>query len=83
MDVILYALSFDLQNSVAGLAGGVVVAFAFDKANSWDIVRSIVVGGLMGNYIATAGDPQTAFFLGMGGMPLCRLWVAMIKKEAR
>ena len=62
--------------------------FSFKKSNPWDIVGSIVVGGLFGNYVVTATDGlggtlrvvpalhnTSAFFVGVVAMPLCKFWV--------
>ena len=88
----LPALGFDLQSLIAGFAGGICVSFSFKKSNPWDIVGSIVVGGLFGNYVVTATDGlvgtlrvvpalhnTSAFFVGVVAMPLCKFWVERFK----
>ncbi len=79
-------LGFDLQNTVAGLAGGIVIAFALDKSDPWDIIGSIVSGGLTANYVVGWTVPgtthvATAFFVGVVAMPLCQSWVVAIQRK--
>jgi hypothetical protein len=87
VEAILSALGFDLQNLVAGFAGGLVVAFAFDKSDPWDIIGSVVAGGLTANYVASSvpGTSQgaTAFFVGVVAMPLVKGWVVAIQRKTQ
>lgn len=78
-------LGFDLQNTVAGIAGGIVVAFVFEKSDPWDIIGSVVAGGLTANYVAGSvpGTMQgsTAFFVGVVAMPMVKGWVVAIQRK--
>ena len=83
-------MGLDLQRLIAGMAGGMCVSFAYKKSDPWDIVGSVVVGSLFGNY-ATAEDLSgtlamtksltntTAFAVGVVAMPLCKTWVEHFK----
>lgn len=84
----LTALGLNLPDLVGGLSGGVAVAFAFHKSEPCDIVGSIIVGGLYGNYIAGPLSSMlgtthgaAAFFAGVVAMPLCKRWVESFKRK--
>lgn len=69
---------FDFQNLVAGLAGGMCAAFANEHDHPWPLIKSIVVGGLVGGYL---GDVANPFGLGVVAMPLCRLWFISVERK--
>ncbi len=64
---------------VAGLAGGIVNAFVFKRADPWSIIGSVIVGAFSANYLAepvgrftgTTGG-TTAFIVGLAGMAICQ-----------
>lgn len=75
------------QDVIAGLAGGVVNAFVFKRANPAAIIGSIVVGALTANYlgeIATrytgASGGAAAFIVGLCAMALCQSLVEAAAK---
>lgn len=79
MSDFLSSLGFQLQDLVAGFAGGVANAFVFKKSNPWAIVGSIVVGGFSANYLgstvshfAGTSEGTSAFIVGLAGMGLCQ-----------
>ena len=75
----LTAIGINLQDLVAGFAGGVANAFVFKKSKPWAIIGSIVVGGIAANYLGpvvgkilgtSAGT--SAFIVGLAGMAICQ-----------
>ena len=87
---LLSLLGFDLQALVAGLSGGIAVVFAFRKSNPWDMVGSVVVGGLFGNFVGGVvcgvlgtSHGAASFFVGVVSTPLCKAWVASIKRQSK
>lgn len=72
-------LGIRVQDIMAGLAGGVVNAFVFKRANPAAIIGSIVVGALTANYlgdIAThytgASGGAASFIVGLCAMAICQ-----------
>lgn len=68
-------LGIRLQDLFAGLAGGVVNAFALKRSDPWSIIGSMVAGSLMANYLSDTfaqylgTKPGTAgFIIGVAGM---------------
>lgn len=84
---ILTELGIKMSDVVAGLAGGIVNAFAFRKTDPLSMITSIVIGTLTATFLAdyparwfgTSGN-ATAFIVGLGGMAICQGIVAGIKK---
>lgn len=75
----LSMLGIQLQDLVAGFAGGVANAFIFKKSKPWAIIGSIVVGGFAANYLgALVGKllgtsvGTSAFIVGLAGMAICQ-----------
>ena len=95
LETALSALGFDLQNLVAGLAGGICAAFILDRYDPWDVVGSITVGGLSGNYVAGTrlavlaseffGTPHStpAFVVGVIAIPLCKCWITEARRRTK
>lgn len=50
-DVVLFDI-IDAQITACGFLGGMVHAFNDEKATPWQIVKSIVTGGVTANFIA-------------------------------
>ncbi len=75
----LIELGVKTQDLVAGLAGGVVNAFVFQRGSPMAIVGSVVVGALTAAYLTepagrltgTTGG-ATAFIVGLGAMAICQ-----------
>ncbi len=72
-------LGINIQDLVAGFAGGVANAFVFKKSNPWAIIGSIIVGGFAANYLGNlvgkmlGTSPGTsAFIVGLAGMAICQ-----------
>lgn len=84
---LLVDLGIKTSDLVAGLAGGVVNAFVFQRSNPLAIVGSVVVGALTAAYLAepagrftgTTGG-ATAFIVGLGAMAICQGIVGQISK---
>ena len=75
----LSTIGVNLQDLVAGFAGGVANAFVFKKSNPWAIIGSIVVGGFTANYLGSAiaklmgtSAGTSAFIVGLAGMAICQ-----------
>ena len=75
----LSMLGIQLQDLVAGFAGGVANAFVFKKSKPWAIIGSIVVGGLTANYLGATvakmigtSTSTSAFIVGLAGMAICQ-----------
>ena len=75
----LASLGLQLQDLVAGFAGGVANAFVFKKANPWAIIGSIIVGGFAANYLGSivahalgTSAGTSAFIVGLTGMAICQ-----------
>lgn len=81
------AIGIKSQDLVAGLAGGVVNAFVFQRSNPVAIVGSVIVGALTAAYLTepagritgTTGG-ATAFIVGLGAMAICQGIVGAITK---
>jgi hypothetical protein len=78
-DDFLTTLGFNLQDLIAGFAGGVTNAFVFKKSNPWAIIGSIVVGGFAANYLGGivshvlgTSEGTSAFIVGLAGMAICQ-----------
>jgi hypothetical protein len=79
MSDFLAALGIQLQDIVAGFAGGVANSFVFKKSKPWAIIGSIVVGGLAANYLGSTvakllgtSSGTSAFIIGLAGMAICQ-----------
>lgn len=83
----LLSVGIKLQDILAGLAGGVVNAFIFQRSNPVAIIGSVVVGALTANYlsepaakfIGTSGG-AAAFIVGLCAMAVCQALVAAAQK---
>lgn len=84
---LLVAIGIRTQDLVAGLAGGVVNAFVFQRSNPVAIVGSVIVGALTAAYLTepaarftgTTGG-ATAFIVGLGAMAICQAIVGQIAR---
>lgn len=84
---LLVALGIRAQDALAGLAGGIVNAFVFQRSNPVAIIGSVIVGALTANYLA---EPATkylgtsssagAFIVGLCAMAVCQSLVAAATK---
>jgi hypothetical protein len=85
------SIGIKTQDLVAGLAGGIVNAFVFQRSNPLAIVGSVVVGALTASYLTepaghitgTTGG-ATAFIVGLGAMAICQgilSWIAKWKPK--
>lgn len=75
----LHELGININNIIAGFAGGVVNAFIFKRSDPWSIIGSVIVGSLSANYltemiakIVGTSMHTTAFIVGLGGMAICQ-----------
>ena len=83
----LIDLGIKTQDLVAGIAGGIVNAFIFQRSNPVAIIGSVVVGALTAAYLTepaarftgTTGG-ATAFIVGLGAMAICQAIVGQITK---
>jgi hypothetical protein len=81
------SIGIKMQDLVAGLAGGVVNAFVFQRSNPVAIVGSVIVGALTAAYLTepagkitgTSGG-ATAFIVGLGAMAICQAILGAISK---
>ena len=81
------SIGIKTSDLVAGLAGGVVNAFVFQRSNPAAIVGSVVVGALTAAYLTepaarftgTTGG-ATAFIVGLGAMAICQAIVGQVSK---
>ncbi len=84
---ILVSVGIKTQDILAGLAGGVVNAFVFQRSNPTAIIGSVVVGAFTANYLAdsaahmlgTSGG-ASAFIVGLCAMAICQALVAAAGK---
>lgn len=83
----LLNIGININNMIAGFAGGVVNAFVFKRVDPWSIVGSVVVGALTANYLTDAARsymgtsaPATGFIVGLGGMAICQGLVEALKR---
>jgi 3-hydroxy-3-methylglutaryl CoA synthase len=75
----LMQLGINVQDALAGFAGGVVNAFVFKRSDPYSVIGSMVVGaftanylsGPVGNYTGTSGG-AAAFIVGLAGMAICQ-----------
>lgn len=84
-----YLIEFGVktQDLVAGLAGGVVNAFVFQRSTPMAIIGSVIVGALTAAYLTdpaakltgTTGG-ATAFIVGLGAMAICQGILARLSK---
>ena len=84
---LLIELGIKTQDVVAGLAGGIVNAFVFQRSSPMAIVGSVVVGALTAAYLSeTAGrwfgtsGGATAFLVGLTAMAICQAIVAAVAR---
>lgn len=75
------------QDLLAGLAGGIVNAFVFQRSSPVAVIGSIVVGALTANYLSEAASKYTgtsagasAFIVGLCGMAVCQGIAEMVAK---
>lgn len=69
----------DAQLTAAGLLGGLIHAFRAEKVTPWNVIKSVITGGMAANFIApqvfrvmTILPPELiAFGIGMSGKHLC------------
>lgn len=84
---ILVSVGIRAQDILAGLAGGVVNAFVFQRSNPGAIIGSVIVGALTANYLAdpaakmlgTSGG-ASAFIVGLCAMAICQALVVAAGK---
>ena len=84
---LLATLGIKTSDLIAGLAGGIVNAFVFQRSNPVTIVGSVIVGALTAAYLTepagritgTTGG-ATAFIVGLGAMAICQGIIAQISK---
>ena len=81
------SLGVRTQDLVAGLSGGIVNAFVFQRSNPVAIVGSVVVGSLTAAYLTDTAAKvtgtnggATAFIVGLGAMAICQGIVGQIGK---
>lgn len=75
----LAQLGINVQDALAGFAGGVVNAFVFKRSDPWSVIGSMIVGALTANYLSgpigrytgTSGG-AAAFIVGLAGMAICQ-----------
>ncbi len=79
MSDFLVTIGVNIQDLVAGFAGGVANAFVFKKSRPWAIIGSIIVGGFAANYLGSAvakvlgtSSGTSAFIVGLTGMAICQ-----------
>lgn len=83
----LLAIGIRAQDLIAGMAGGIVNAFVFQRSNPVAIIGSVVVGALTAAYLTepatkltgTTGG-ATGFIVGMGAMAICQGIMSQIAK---
>jgi hypothetical protein len=82
----LEAYGIQVNDVLAGFAGGVVNAFVFRRSDPFSIIGSMVVGALTANYLASTAvkvigtsPGATAFIVGLGGMAICQGIINAIK----
>lgn len=87
MTDLLVDLGVKTQDLVAGLAGGVVNAFVFQRSNPVAIFGSVIVSALTAAYLTEpaakftgTNGGATAFIVGLGAMAICQGIVAQITK---
>ena len=75
------------QDVYAGLAGGIVNAFIFQRGNPMSILGSVVVGALTAAYLTEPAAKITgtsggapAFIVGLGAMAICQVVINRIAK---
>lgn len=75
----LVQIGINIQDALAGFAGGVVNAFVFKRSDPYSVIGSMVVGALTANYLSgpvghytgTSGG-AAAFVVGLAGMAICQ-----------
>lgn len=84
---IFVALGIRVQDALAGLAGGIVNAFVFQRSNPVAIIGSVLVGGFTANYLAETATKYLgtssgagAFIVGLCAMAVCQSLVAAAAK---
>lgn len=77
-DMLLF-LNIHIQDIIAGFAGGICISFANLETGPYKIIRNIVVGGLLANYLGDwlAGVLQMPvgradFIIGLSGTWFCQ-----------
>ena len=83
----LVSVGIKAQDILAGLAGGVVNAFVFQRSSPVAIIGSVIVGALTANYLAEAAAKTlgtsggaSAFIVGLCAMAICQALVAAAGK---
>lgn len=84
----MVTLGLKVQDLTAGVAGGVVNAFVFKRADPWAVAGSIVVGALTANYLGEygvryvgMGQGAAAFIIGLCGMAICQGIMSFVKQR--
>lgn len=84
---LLLQLGIKLPDLLAGFGGGVVNALALKRSDPWSIITSVMIGGIMANYMAEtfgrwAGTTQqvSGFLVGVGGMALAQGLIAAVSR---
>jgi hypothetical protein len=79
-------LGLDIKNIVAGISGGLSIAYAMRKPKPWELVSGMVVGGLTANYVGPSVSEWTglpilmaAFFVGVAAKWICLRLLAAIE----
>lgn len=86
-------LGLNFKLIVAGCSGGLSIIYAMKKPEPWELIASLIVGGLTANYTAQfffenvgshIGSPllMTGFAVGMGGKWLCLKLLSILKSHA-
>lgn len=72
-------LGLNLQDMIAGFAGGVVNSFVLNKSKPMDVVASMICGALTANYLGEmastyigANRGAGTFIIGMSAMAVCQ-----------
>lgn len=83
----LLSVGIKVQDILAGLAGGVVNAFIFQRSNPVAIIGSVVVGALTANYLSEPAGKivgvsggAAAFIVGLSAMAICQGLVSAAAK---
>lgn len=81
-------LGLNFRLIVAGCSGGLSIIYAMKKPEPWELVASLVVGGLTANYTAQfiadhSGFPllMTAWGIGTSGQGICLKILGRIKSH--
>lgn len=94
LETFMAALNFNLQDLIAGFAGGVAASCALEKPDPWHVIVSVIGGGIFGAYFAGPASgvmehilgssvPHTAAACAVGvvAMPLAKAWITAVMKR--